>query len=142
MIRSVLSVVAGFAVMTVCVMGFTLAAMVVLYPGRPLDAPIDPSGAWIAVNLAYSLLAAVAGGWVTAKIATRARMGHAGALALVVLAMSVVGRLAGESASGAQPGWYPVVVTAVGIGGVLIGGYLAARASGPARETVAPSPAS
>lgn len=142
MIRSVLSVIAGFAVMTVCVMGFTLAAMAVLYPGSPLDAPIDPSGTWIAVNLAYSLVAAVAGGWVTVKIATRARMGHAGALAVVVLAMSVIGALAGAAAPDAQPGWYPVVIAAVGIAGVLIGGWLAARASGPARETVAASPAS
>lgn len=142
MIRSGLSILAGFAAMTVCVIGFTLAAMAVLYPGQPIDAPIDPSTGWIAVNLAYSLAAAVAGGWVTAKIATRSPLGHAAALALIVLAMAVVGRFTGGSATGAQPGWYAVAVSAVGVAGVLLGGWMAARHREPARETADPSPAS
>lgn len=142
MIRSVLSILAGFVVMTTCVMGFTLAAMAVLYPGQPLDARIDPSAGWIAVNLAYSLAAAVAGGWVTARIATRSPMGHAVALALIVLAMAVVGRFTGGTATGAQPGWYATAVSAVGIAGVLLGGWLAARHREPAREPAGPSPAS
>lgn len=125
MVRSILAVIAGFVVMTGLVILFTMLAASVLYPGQPMGAPVEPSRGWIAVNLTYSLLAAVAGGWVTAKLARRKRMTHAAVLAVIVLAFSVPGMLGIGSAG--QPGGYPLVMVGIGILGVLAGGWLVTR---------------
>ncbi|MDX1661333.1 MAG: hypothetical protein R3326_06035, partial [Gemmatimonadota bacterium] len=106
MVRSVLAVLAGLAAMTVVVIAFTMLAGALLYPDRPVTSPVDPSGTWLVVNLAYSTLAAILGGWVAARLARRARFGHAVALALVVVVMSI----AGGAASTGQPGWYSLAI--------------------------------
>jgi hypothetical protein len=74
-----------------------------------------------------STLAAIMGGWITARLAGRAEMGHAAALALVMAAMTLQ-VVMGERPEG-QPGWYAPVVGMLGVLGVLAGGWLRAAAA-------------
>ena len=125
MLRSVGSVVAGYAVMVVLVMLGTFALAAALIPGgmgamrermksgQPMPAP---SATYLASNLALSLAAAVVGGWVTLRLAQRAPAGHLGALCVVLVVMGVVSaRMPGSEL---QPGWYRFAIPLVGIAGV------------------------
>jgi hypothetical protein len=123
--RSVLAVVVGFAAMIVAVLVATILFARLLYPDADQDTPTTPSGAWLAVNLAYSLAAAVLGGWLAAYLAPRAPFAHAVALAVVAAAMAIPGILGGGSPG--QPAWYPAVMAALAVGGILIGGKLSPR---------------
>ena len=126
MVRSIIAVIAGLIVMIAIVALCTLIAVPLLVPGDTMTGEVEPGSTWLVVNLAYSLVAAVAGGWLTATVAMDRRMLHAAILAFVVFLLAIPGIIAGGAATG-QPGWYPVVVAAVGILGVLAGGRLARR---------------
>jgi hypothetical protein len=122
--RSVLAVLAGFAAMTVVVIVATvLAAGMLPEPSRASQA--TATTAWLAVNFAYSLAAAMLGGWLAARLAPHAPFAHAIALAAVALAMAAPSILRGASAG--QPGWYPAVMTAIAVAGILAGGRLSRR---------------
>ncbi|MGH7566593.1 MAG: hypothetical protein ACREK2_07165 [Gemmatimonadota bacterium] len=123
--RSVLAVLAGFAAMAIVVIVATVLFARLLYPDAEPGAPPTPTGAWLAINLAYSLAAAVLGGWLAAYLAPRAPFGHAVALAVVAAAMAIPGILSGGSPG--QPAWYPAVLAALAIGGILLGGRLSPR---------------
>lgn len=71
-------------------------------------------------------MAAIIGGWVAGAMAGREPMIHAGALSVLVLAMSVVSFIAtrGLPEAAAQPKWYQLVATILGVGGVLLGGVM------------------
>jgi hypothetical protein len=113
-LRSAGAIVGGFATMVVVVMLATLAG--VQLPGMLVDGA--PTTLWLGVNLAYSLVAAVAGGWVAAALAAHSRWWHGVALATFI-ALSWL--LDGMQPMPGQPQWYPAVITLVGAGGVLIG---------------------
>ncbi|HYO46050.1 MAG TPA: hypothetical protein VEY33_05120 [Gemmatimonadota bacterium] len=70
--RSVLAVLGGFAAMAVVVIVATVLFAQLLYPDADPARPPTPTGAWLAVNFAYSLGAAVLGGWLAAYLAPRA----------------------------------------------------------------------
>jgi hypothetical protein len=123
--RSVLAVLAGFVAMALTVIVATVLFARVLYPDAAPGRPPTPTGAWLAVNFAYSLAAAVLGGWLAAYLAPRAPFRHAVALAVVAAAMALPGILGGGSPG--QPAWYPAVLGALAVGGVLLGGKLARR---------------
>jgi len=125
MLRSIAAVIAGLAVMIVLVVVFGVIAAAVIFPGDADRAPADPTTAWLVVNMAYSFAAALAGGWVTARIAIRKKMGHAAALALVVFLLAVPGIVTGPAAG--QPAWYAIVIAGIGVLGVLTGGRLGSR---------------
>lgn len=122
--RSVLAVVAGFAAMAVIVIVATIVLAALLHPEAE-GGPTTPTSAWLAVNFAYSFAAAALGGWVTARLAPRAPFGHAVALAALALAFALPGIVGG--AQPGQPAWYPPVLAALALAGILIGGRFAAR---------------
>jgi hypothetical protein len=122
--RSLLAVVAGFAAMAVTVIVATIVLAELLYP-EAKDSPTTPTSAWLAVNFAYSFAAAALGGWVAARLAPRAPFGHAVALAALALAFALPGIVGG--AQPGQPAWYPPVLAALALAGILIGGRFAAR---------------
>ena len=81
---------------------------------------------YIVASLAISALVAVLGGWLTARIAGRAEMRHAGALAAVFAGLTLMAVAAGPPPG--QLAWYGPVVGALGVAGVLAGGWLRSAA--------------
>lgn len=124
---------AGFAAMALAVIVMTILFARLLYPDAEPGRPPTPTVALLAVNLAYSFGAAVLGGWLAAYLAPRAPFAHAVALAVVAAAMALPGILGGGSPG--QPAWYPAVLAALAIGGILLGGRLTRRPHAPDRAT-------
>lgn len=129
--RTFIAVISGFLAMTLLVIAGTVAATALLVPGglhavQGQAAPAHLPPAYLAANLAISLAAAVAGGWLAARLAATAPLAHAAALAGVVLVMSV-GSM--PAAHPGQPAWYGWAIAVVGAAGALAGGWLRLRAA-------------
>jgi hypothetical protein len=128
-IRSALAVLAGFVGMSVIVMIGTFAAARAFFPAglaamRTRQAPtMAAPREYLIANLVLSFAAAVAGGWIAARLAPGASRGHADALAVLVLLMSAPAIIRGKAQPG-QPAWYPQVIAAIGVAGVVIGGIV------------------
>jgi hypothetical protein len=129
-LRSIVAIVAGF--------GFMVSTATV---GRIVTTALVGAGAlstaaggaraafYVAAGVAVSALGALIGGWLAARIASRAPFAHAVALAVLT---GVLAALAGIRApAGAQPAWYPVVMGITAVAGVLLGGKLRSAAAGP-----------
>lgn len=131
MVRSIAAVIGGFVGLVVIVMVGTLAATAMLVPGGlsagmsqpPTGVPVPR--AYLAANLLVSLLGAIAGGWITARLAWSSPGTHVLILAGIMLAMSIATLMQG--AQEGQPGWYPLAIAAIGLAGVLMGGSLVRR---------------
>lgn len=134
MLRSIMAVVAGFSTMAVVVMVGSIAIVAAFVPGglKALRAMRDGTGAtmpvptprYLVMNIVLSLVAAILGGWITARIASRAVNGHLIALCIVILLMGVVSAFGSGSGSNVQPAWYKYVIPVVGIAGVALSGML------------------
>lgn len=115
MIRSVLAVLAGYAV---------LAAVVLLlfFVWSGGEKPVDPpTRDFMLLSLGVGFVAAVAGGWVTARIAPGHRWKHIQALAAVILLLAAVNLF---WTAGREPLWFQLGNIAVGVVGVFVGGSL------------------
>jgi len=138
--RTFIAVMSGFLTMMLLVIAGTVAATALLLPGglhavQGESAPAHLPPAYLAANLAISLAAAVAGGWLTSKLAVQAPFAHAAALAVVVLVMSL-GSM--PSAQPGQPAWYGWAIAVLGVAGVLAGGWLLLRRGTDARSGATP----
>jgi hypothetical protein len=128
-LHAFLALVAGYATMAALVIGLTvlLTRLAPSWVGKE-GAP-EPS--YIAVNVVYSLLAAAAGGYVTALIAQRFAHGNplvqVLALALIVLLLAA---LSAMQARGKQPIWYQLTLVAIVPLGVFAGGVARLRMTG------------
>ena len=122
-VRSVLSVIGGLATAMVLVVALTWLAVQLMLDG---DMGAAPTPAYLGVNLAYSFFAAVAGGWVAARIAARRPLLHAGIVAVVMLLLSLGGD--GSPPAGGVPDWSSPVIGGLGGAGALVGGWLRATA--------------
>jgi hypothetical protein len=131
-LRSVAAIVAGYGVMSLTVIGGTIIAASLFVPGgMPAVAGGALTGlpaAYLAANLATGALGAVLGGWLTARIAAVAPLGHAAVLA-VFPATLALGAATTNMPAGPQPGWYPIAIGVIGVAGVLTGGKLRAAAA-------------
>src|SRR5437868_3420366 len=111
--------------MAIVVMIGTVALVAAFVPGGAaamrsgagMSGP-PPSMRYYASNIALSLVAAMVGGWLTARIASHAIAGHLIALAAVVLVMGFVSAV--SPGSSRQPMWYKLVIPLVGIAGVAV----------------------
>ena len=119
-LRSVLAVVAGFAAAFVIVVIVTLAAAAALGLTEGSVTPL-----YLMLNLLGSALAAIAGGYVAARLAPSAPMQHGIALAIVMLLLSL-SAVFSEPQPG-QPGWYPVTIAIVGLVLTPVGSWMYAR---------------
>ena len=81
----------------------------------------NPRADYIAVNLGYSCISAVAGGYVTCWAAPSNPLIHVLALALIVLLLSALSAL---QQRGMQPIWYQLTLLAMTPIGVFIGGLV------------------
>jgi peptidoglycan/LPS O-acetylase OafA/YrhL len=125
MFRSVLAVIAGYVTTTIVVMVGILLATVAFVPGglRAAMSPVtELPPAYLTANLIVSFAAALVGGFVTARIATRSRRAHVLAFAGLLFVMSLLSTIAGRQPG--QPDWYPWVVALVGIAGAAVAWFL------------------
>ena len=119
-LRSIVAVVGGFVLMAALVIAGTFSAAALLAgPGG------EPGTSYLAANLLLSFLAAVAGGHACGRIAGRSPLLHAAALALIVLALGLLG----EGGS-VQPHWYKLLIPILGSAGVMAGAWLVRRRGG------------
>ena len=87
------------------------------------------------VALAYRLVIGVAGGYVTARLAPYAPMGHVWAGAVLGLVVSTAGAIATIRMGGFGPAWYPIALAVSAVPCSLIGGWLYLRGA----RVIAPS---
>jgi len=116
---------AGFLTMAALV-GALTALLMRLTPGWVQNEG-KPQPGYIFVNIAYSFLAAAAGGYVTSWLAASNPLYHVLALAIVVLAMAALSAL---QQRGKQPIWYQLVLVALSPLGVFAGGIIRLRVLG------------
>jgi hypothetical protein len=115
--RSLLAVVAGFAVFA--------SAVGLLTPVAARRFGVENfqsfSMSLLFVTLAYTVVAAVAGGYVTAWIAGRRELPHGAALGLLIIGLG----FASMRAQGlARPGWYEATIAGCGPMAALFGAGL------------------
>ena len=125
-IRSVLSIVGAFFVVAVLVgLATALAAQLMLGSTRPDTEPTTP---FLVVNLTYSVLFAIVGGYVAATVSDHSPLGHAAALSAFMMLLGLLSWLlnGGQPAS-AQPDWYPWVMTLLVPPTAVLGGILVTR---------------
>ena len=116
-LRSAGALLTGFVAMAVLVMLTTAAAVKLL-----LSQPDCPTPLYLAVNLTCGLLSAMAGGWVTARLAPRAPLLHALVLAVVAVAL-----LLAQPPAGGQPSWYGYAMAGIVAAGLLLGALFRSR---------------
>ena len=119
MIRSVLAVLAGYlgTSLLVLVLFGTLGAF---WPQVFADRTMTPPPSMMAVTLFFSLVAAIAGGFLTASVARRAELAHVLALMGLMVVMWVVSI---PSARGQATG-YRLALLVIGPLGAWLGGRL------------------
>lgn len=111
-LRSAASIVAGFAAMSIIVVGGSALAAFATNAGD------GRSPVYLAANLVVSVAGALLGGIVASAAApVRPRL-HGAVLALLTLAMSV---MSGLTPAPGQPRLYPLAIVIIGVSGVLIG---------------------
>jgi hypothetical protein len=120
-----LAMVAGFAIMAGLVSAVT-ASMPRLVP-RWVDLDGSPRRPLIVTNLCWSFLAAVAGGYVTAWIASANPLDTALALAIVMLVLGGIGTLQSRQK---YPLWYLILLLIVTPLGVVAGGLIRMKVLG------------
>jgi hypothetical protein len=116
---------AGFLTMAVLV-GALTALLARLTPSW-MQNEQKPQPGYIFVNLGYSFLAAAAGGYVTAWVATANPLYQVLALAIVVLAIAT---LSAMQQRGKLPIWYQLTMIALSPIGVFAGGLVRLRVLG------------
>lgn len=125
MLRAFLALLAGFATAAIIVALVTalLARTVPEWVGQEES----PKSAYAFVNLGYSFLAAAAGGYVTAWVASGNPLVQVLVLAIIVLAM---GGLSALQSRGKRPIWYALTLLAIMPLGVMAGGLVRLRILG------------
>ena len=125
-IRSVLSVLGAFVVVAVLVgLATALAAQIMLGSTGPGTEPTTP---FLLVNLTYSVLFAIVGGYVAATVSDHSPLGHAAALSAFMMLLGLTSWLinGGQPAPG-EPDWYPWVITLLVPPTAVLGGILVTR---------------
>jgi len=126
MLRSVLSVIAGYVVIAVLtIITFLVLGFVVPGTFSQAEANTVLSTPWLLVIIGFGFVYAIIGGCTTTFLAKRAIFQHVLALAGILLVLGVVELVMG-SGSG-RPLWYRVTLLIAGVVGVLLGGGLRAR---------------
>ena len=128
MLRSVGAVLAGFLLATIIVLLSTMIAVALMLPPAGPGMMPEPTGSYLAVNLICGLLAASAGGWLAARLARHAPLGHAMAVGTVMLVLGLAAAaMESDGTTGRQPGWYLYAVALIGWVGASLGGVLRSR---------------
>src|SRR5690606_16850804 len=105
--RGALAIVAGYAAMAVLVV-FSSILLGAYFPGPSLA---EPAGAYVYGTLICGFLAAIAGGWVTSRLAAQRPLLHVSILAAAIVGLGIFS-LTSEAREG-QPAWYPFAIVAL-----------------------------
>lgn len=128
MLKSIGAVLAGFVAATIIVLLSTMIAVALMLPPAGPGMMPEPTGSYLAVNLVCGLLAAIVGGWLAARLAVWAPLGHAMAVGTVMLVLGLgTAAMESDGTTGNQPGWYLYALPMIGWVGAATGGLLAAR---------------
>lgn len=128
MLRSVGAVLAGFVLATIIVVLTTMIAVALMLPPAGPGMMPEPTGPYLAVNLSCALLAAILGGWLAARLARRAPLGHGMAVGTIMLVLGLAAAaMESDGTSGRQPGWYLYALPLLGWIGASLGGGLRSR---------------
>ena len=123
MLRGLAAVLAGLAAALVVALASSFAVAYLL--GDSPGTPATPL--YLALNLLGSVVAGVSGGAMAGWIAPGRPHGHAGALALLLLLLSLPAVLSAPAPG--QPAWYPVALSVVAPLSVVVGAFLTRRRS-------------
>ena len=126
MLRSVLSVIAGIAVLTATSFAIESAVDPLLLRIFPLALP-GPTALstnhWVrALTFAYGLMCVAAGGYVTARIAQRLPIKHAAAMGIVQAGLTIMAMLSPEANHATRLQW--ITTANLSIPAALVGGSL------------------
>jgi hypothetical protein len=137
MVRSIAAVIGGFLAMAFVVGLGTAATSKLLLSQQPDGAVLRPTPVYLVVNLGLSAFAALLGGLTATRLAGRAPMKHAIALASLVLLLALITALTagGQPAEPQQPPWYPVVLALLGPAAVVLGGWIGLNVNAEPDET-------
>jgi uncharacterized membrane protein YfcA len=125
--RSVLAVVGGYLVTAVLVVVLvSLATMATRARAG------EPNRAYLVLNLAGGLVAAMIGGLAASRIAPSAPMRHVLILAGIILLAGLTGV---ASPQPGQPSWYPYALLVIGPAGAYVGGLRGERTRNRAAST-------
>ncbi len=125
--RSALSILGAFFVVVVLVGLATALSSNLMLGGTGPD--VEITVAYLVVNLAYSVLIAVIGGYVAATVSDHSPLGHAAGLAGFMMVLGLFSWLVvnrGDPAPG-QPSWYPFVIGVLVPPVAILGGILVTR---------------
>jgi len=125
-IRSALTVLGAFFVVAVLV-GLTTALTVELMLGSA-GPGAEPTPLFLGVNLTYSVLYAIVGGYVAATVADHSPLRHAAALSVFMMLLGLATWVVngGQPAPG-HPVWYSWVITLLVPPTTVLGGILVTR---------------
>jgi MFS-type transporter involved in bile tolerance (Atg22 family) len=118
-LRSVLAVLAGLLATFALTIACTLLAVHTMHLKSA-----HPTPGYLALNVFYSLLAAVMGGWVAARLSGYKPLHHALALAMILAALGLTMLI---RPAPSQPYNYQLMMAVLPSFAVLGGGWLAAR---------------
>lgn len=128
MLRSLGAVVAGFVVATIIVLLSTVIAVKLMLPPAGPGMMPEPTGSYLAVNLGCGFLAAIVGGWLAARVAPKAPLGHAMTVGTIMLVLGLAtAAMESDGTAGNQPGWYLYALSVLGWIGASIGGLMRSR---------------
>ena len=113
MVRTILALVVGYLTLSVSV--------VLLYAGWPGGASAEITNQFLACAAMCSLGFATLSGWLTALVARRAPIAHAGGLALLIAVVWSAVTFVSESA---EPLAVSLLDLAIGVTGVIAGGWV------------------
>lgn len=123
MMRSLAAIVGGFLAYAL-LMGVTIMVLGVFMPSA--FAEDGARAGWaVGAEMAYSVIYAAFGGYIAALIARRDEVTHAGMLAAIILAMSVVNLL--MAPAGVNPPVYEATMIFLSALSTVLGGVLRAR---------------
>jgi hypothetical protein len=129
MFRSVLSVLAGIAVLTVTSFAIEAAVdplLLRVFPQALPDSTALSMNHWVkTLTFGYGLVCVAAGGYVAARIARRLPVKHAAAMGIVQAGLTIVAMLSPE-ANHASP-WQWVTIAILSVPAALAGGTLYQR---------------
>ena len=126
MFRSIGSIIAGFVVIALLVMPMTIVTARIMLGTRSREdmMRMTPTPAYTVVNLAFSAVAGVCGGYLTGWLAGRAPLAHAAGLAAVMFVTGLGSFLQNVKGKTSQGRAYSGTLVILGPVSALIGGWL------------------